>query len=101
LAWDSYYQILYIGGDFDSIGGSSISSGLSMWSSKMGLRGMPCANSAEGQCDGADGSAAGIRQSSQGPSGIVVALAFDSATQVSLFPFYVGIQLNFSHSCCS
>jgi hypothetical protein len=82
LSWDPIGEVLYIGGDFDSIDSNPISSGLSMWTSKLGLRGLPCLESADGECNGPEGSAAGIRESSQGPSGIVVALAFDSQSQV-------------------
>ena len=87
LAWDKVLEELYIGGNFDSIGSNSVSSGLAVWSSKDGLRGLPCSPST-GMCsggngiEGGSGSWSGIRQSSAHVTGTAISIAFEPVSKV-------------------
>ena len=86
LAWDSNNKILYIGGIFDTIDDTTISSGVAYWSASTGL--MPLV---------ADST--GFTQSLLGKPGIVSDLAFEPYSQ-SLFVAGAFTEIN-GNNCVS
>ncbi len=76
LAWDSLDATLYLGGTFDMLEDTPITSGLAMWTAETGLTSFP---------------GGGLTHATPGPAGAASTIAFEPVSQVFMSSMLLGL----------